>query len=225
MVSIRDFILFLKQPGFREQHEILSISSFFKLIWKSFLILFVIDIVAGIISSPFRYFDLFPQQKVFNHSLSNILKISLLMPVIEEFIFRLSLKINKINLSVTLSCVLFLLINRLDIYLAVSLSIILFVFLLVLFNSEPALITKADSYLDRHLNLFFYSQAVIFGLLHLFNYNLDIHLFFLFPFFVVGQILTGCFLGYLRLKYTNGIFLCISTHIFINSIYCLLLYH
>jgi hypothetical protein len=226
MIDIRDFILFMKKPSLGTPIDIISFSLVLKVIWKSFLILFLIDIIIGIlISTPLRYFDLFPSQKAFNLSLYNILKVALLLPVVEELIFRLPLKINKVNLSTSFSIVLFLSIYKLNIYLGISLSIILFGILFLLFQERSKILIKVDNFFSKYLNLFFYLQALIFGLLHLMNYDLDLKIFYLFPFYILSQILTGCFLGYLRLKYTYGIYLCIATHIVVNSIYCLLLYH
>jgi hypothetical protein len=226
MIEIRNFIQFLKQPSIGDQFNIISFSSFFKIVWKSFLILVVIDIIIGLgISAPLRYFDLFPAQKDFSPTLPNILKVSLLLPLFEELIFRLPLKISKINVSTTLSIIIFLSIYKLNIYLGISFSIILFVILLSLFQKETKILINVDTFFVNYFNLFFYSQALIFGFLHLMNYELDLKLFYLFPFFVLSQILTGCFLGYLRLKYSHGIYVCIATHIIVNSIYCFLLYH
>ena len=226
MFDFANFISFLKKPGFGEQFEIKSISSFLKLVLISFLILFVIDIITGLgISTPLRYFKLFPSLKEINYSSFNIFKISLLLPIIEELIFRLPLKISKVNIVIPLSIILFLFLYKFNIYVAVSLSIILSVFLCLSIKKESKLIYRIDILLTKHFGIFFYFQALIFGFLHLTNYWIDFKYFYLFPFLAINYIFTGCLFGYIRVKYNFGIFVCIVSHIFTNSIYCLVLFH
>jgi hypothetical protein len=154
MIDFSDFISFLKNPGFGKQFEIKSISSFFKLVWISFLILLAIDIITGLgISAPLRYFNLLPSQKGINYSLFNILKISLLLPIIEELIFRLPLRISKVNIAIPLSIILFLFLYKLfklNIYVALSLSIILFVFLILRIKKESDILDRGDIFFNKY---------------------------------------------------------------------------
>ena len=224
MLSLKEFILFLKQPNAEKQIEILTIKSFLILVWKSILILIAIDIIIGLlISMPLRYMELFPEQKEIDFSLNAYIKFSLLLPIIEESIFRLPLRISRNNLAISFSLILFIILNKLIIYLAISLSLSLLIALFIVITIKPEILNKVNSLSQRYFLLFFYIQAIIFGFLHLTNYKLDIQYFYLFPFFIIGYIVTGCFLGYLRVRYTYGIYLCIATHIAMNSLYCLLL--
>jgi len=224
MIDLRDFISFLKNPDFGKQFEIKSISSFFKLVWKSFLILFAISIITGLgISTPLKYFNLLPPQEEINFSLFNILKISLLLPIIEELIFRLPLRISKVNIATSSSLILFLIFNKLNIYVALSSSIVLFGFLFLRIKKESNILKRIDIFFTKYFSGFFYFQALVFGFLHLTNYRLDFKYFYLFPLFVINQIFTGCFFGYIRVRYTFGIYVCIVTHIVVNSIYCFVL--
>ena len=224
MIDLRDFISFLKNPDFGKQFEIKSISSFFKLVWKSFLILFAISIITGLgISTPLKYFNLLPPQEEINFSLFNILKISLLLPIIEELIFRLPLRISKVNIATSSSLILFLIFNKLNIYVALSSSIVLFGFLFLRIKKESNILKRIDIFFTKYFSGFFYFQALVFGFLHLTNYRLDFKYFYLFPLFVINQIFTGCFFGYIRVRYTFGIYVCIVTNIVVNSIYCFVL--
>jgi len=223
MLSLKEFILFLKQPNAEKQIEILTIKSFLILVWKSILILIAIDIIIGLlISMPLRYMELFPEQKEIDFSLNAYIKFSLLLPIIEESIFRLPLRISRNNLAISFGLILFIILNKLVIYLAISLSLSLLVALFIVIKIKPVL-NKVNSLSQRYFLLFFYIQAIIFGFLHLTNYKLDIQYFYLFPFFIIGYIVNGCFLGYLRVRYTYGIYLCITSHIVMNSLYCLLI--
>jgi hypothetical protein len=223
MIIIRDFILFLEKPDFGKQFEIKSFSSFIKIAWESFLILIAIDFVIGlVISTPLRYFSLLPSQKGINFSSLNILRFSLLVPIFEELIFRLPLRISKVNLTTPLSLILFFLLYKVNIYVALSLSIILFVILFFGIKKESDFYYRADYFMTKYFYGVFYFQALLFGFLHLTNYNLNYKYFYLFPFFVISYIFTGCFFGYIRIRYNYGIYVCIVTHIVLNSIYCLI---
>ena len=187
----------------------------------------VIDIIAGIlIVIPLRYFNLFPFLREFKFTPSNILKATLMFPIIEELIFRLPLKISKINLATSFSLIIFLVLNKWyfsNIYLALSFSFVLFLLLYISISSESSFLDRLTLSFTKHFWRFFYFQALIFGFLHLTNYIVDIRYFYLFPFIVISYISKGCLFGYLRIRFTYGIYLCIASHILVNSIYCFVL--
>ena len=229
MIDFSDFIIFLKNPSLEKQFDIKSLSSFLKMVWKSFLILLASDIILGLLfCGPLIYFNLFPSLKGINFSLFNILKISLLYPIVEELIFRLPLRYSKFNLVLSFSILISLLVfKRLisNVYLAITLSLILYFSLSLLFRKDSLFLIKIINFFILKFRVVFYFQALLFGFLHLANYNITFKYFYLFPLFIMNYIFTGFFWGYLRVRYSNGIYLCIASHIFINSIYCLVLLH
>jgi len=226
MFDFTDLISFLKNPEIGKQFEIKTFYSFLKLVLITFLILFFIDVIIGLgISTPMRYFKLIPSQKEVVYSPFNIFKISFLLPIIEELIFRLPLKISKTTIAIPLSIILFLFLYKLNLYIAISLPIILFVFLFLRIKEGSDFIKKAVIFFTKYFFILFYFQALIFGFLHLTNYRLDFNFFYLFPFFIVSYVLTGCLFGYIRVRYTFGIYVCIVSHIVINSTYCFVLSH
>jgi len=228
-IDLRDFITFLTNPSPGEHYEINSISNFLRLVWKSFLVLMVIDIIAGIlIVIPLRHFNLFPSLREFKLSVSNILKITLIFPIVEELIFRLPLRISKINLATSFSLMIFAVSNKWcfsNIYLALSFSIALFILLYIGTLRESSFLDIFTSYLTNHFWRFFYFQSLFFGFLHITNYIVDFRYFYLFPFIVLSYIFKGFLFGYLRIRFTYGIYLSIATHVVVNSIYSLILFH
>ena len=225
MKVLKDFVTFLKRPSLENQIGENTIPLFITLIWRSFLIILLIDaLVFFTISSPLKYFNLFPSQIEINLSFYSILKLSLLFPITEELIFRLPLLISRINLAISISLISFVLLIKLNIYLSISLSLSLLITILFVIKKESNIFYNLKYLSTRYFLIIFYSQAIIFGLLHLNNYRLDIHYFYLFPFYVTSQIIIGCFFGYLRVRYSFGIWLCIVTHVVINSVNCLLLF-
>lgn len=224
---LRDLFTFLIYPNQGEQYDINSISIFLRLVWKSFLFLMVIDIIAGIlIVIPLRYFNLFPSLKEIKFTPVHILKITLIFPIIEELIFRLPLKISKINLASSFSLAMFLVLNKWcfsHIYLALSFSLVLFLSLYIWIRKKPSFLNKLTHFFTNNFGMVFYFQALIFGFLHLTNYIVDFRYFYLFPFIVISYISKGCFFGYLRVRFNYGIYLCIASHMVVNSIYCFVL--
>ena len=227
MVSLKEFYLYIKHPDPIEKIGIYSFKSFLILVWESFFILFLFDIIFGLVLSiPLRYLNLFPVQKEINYSLYIILKFSILLPIIEELIFRLPLKISKINLATSFSLIVFIVLNKWcfsDVYMALGSSMVLFLSLNIGISKESWVCNKMTHFLTDNFLAFFYFQALIFGFLHLTNYIIDIRYFYLFPFIVISYISKGCLFGYLRVRFKNGIYLCIASHIVANSIYCLIL--
>ncbi len=187
----------------------------------------VIDIIAGIlIVTPLRYFNLFPFLREIKFTPSNILKATLIFPIIEELIFRLPLKISKINLVTSFNLIIFLVLKKWcfsNIYLSLSLSLVLFLLLYISISGESSFLNRLTHFFTNHFWMFFYFQAMIFGFLHLTNYIVDFRYFYLFPFIVISYISKGCLFGYLRIRFTYGIYLCIASHILVNSIYCFVL--
>lgn len=227
MFDFKHFIIFLKNPNLENQFDINSLSSFLKLVWKSFLILLVGDIILGLIfCGPLIYLKVFPSLKEINFSLINSLKIILFFPIIEELIFRLPLRSSRFNLILSFSILISLIVFKWlisNVYLAISLLLVLSLSLYLLIREDSIYLINLINFLTAKFRVVFYIQASVFGLLHLTNYNLEFKYFYLFPLFIMNYIFTGCFWGYLRVKYVNGIYLCIASHIFINSIYFLIL--
>jgi len=229
MNEFKVFLLFLKNPGIDNQVEIESFSTFLKITWKSFLVLLVIDILTGIIFvAPLIHYNLFPSLKPIDFNFYNILKITLIAPVIEELIFRLPLKSSISNVVLSLSLLASLLFRKWvisNILITVFVLLILYFSFLMIIQKTSHLKIILEDLLSHNFRRIFYFQALFFGFLHLPNFNLDFKYFYLFPIFILNYIFIGGYWGYLRIRYSYGLILCISSHILINSIYFLILMH
>jgi hypothetical protein len=223
MFLLNDFISFIKRPTIQTPIKLGNILLFSKTILFGVLILILIDITSGFIIFPLKYFSLFPTLKPFQYNTYNILRVTLILPIVEELVFRLPLRISKINLIVFLSMVCFISLYKVNIFIAGFLSVMIILLGLNLIRSKSIYLVFLNKLILANFPIFFFTQAIIFGGLHLFNYDLLLKNLFILPFIVLGQILTGMFLGFLRVKYSNGIILCISIHILINTLYCLIL--
>jgi hypothetical protein len=223
MILLKDFINFLKTPTALLPIELGNAKMFLINVVYGGLILILIDISAGLIITPLKYFSLLPSLKPFHYTSYNILRLVLILPIVEELIFRLPLRISKINLIVFLSMVCFLLLYKFNILITVSSISIIVLFGIFFLKNNSNLLSFLNKLLFAYFPYFFFAQAIIFGVLHLFNYDLYLKHIFIFPFIILSQFITGLFLGFIRMRYTKGILLCILIHISVNSLYCLIL--
>lgn len=151
-----------------------------------------------------------------------ILLIVFVIPLIEEVIFRLLLKVNKINVSISLSLWLLLLIkngkitevnfNNYEIYFKLFIVIL---FGLILY--KLALSDKIVRYLATKEKVLFYFSVLSFGLVHITNikeFHWQLSLFY--PFFVLPQIFMGYFIAKLRIE--QGFIWGLLFHVVINAI-------
>ena len=220
MFNRHDFISYLKHPTLeRKENNIGNGVSVLKLVGQAYLFyLFVIVIGTLPLIVTLHFLELLPEYKPIDLNALNIFKITLVAPIFEELIFRLPLKFSKINLTVSLGLFLYLITRKIDIILAVSLTALFLGFMILSLIKESEFQPGTKKLFSKYFQHVFYFQAVIFGFLHLPNFYLDFRYFYLFPLFIVSYIFIGCILGYLRVVYTNGLYICIILHMFTNTI-------
>ena len=74
-----------------------------------------------------------------------------------------------------------------------------------------------QKYILRHFRFFFYLSSIIFGLIHIFNYEpINVRLLILTPIIIAPNIIAGLILGYVRMKF--GIIYSILLHAAINTL-------
>ena len=100
--------------------------------------------------------------------------------------------------------------------------ILLCIFLTIGSASLVTLINKNirsvfQAFILRHFRFFFYLSSILFGLIHIFNYEpVSIKLLILAPIIIAPNIIAGLILGYIRMKF--GIIYSILLHIAINTL-------
>jgi len=149
----------------------------------------------------------------------------LIAPPLEEVLFRLPLRYTPVNLTLPLSLWLLIILGLfggLEVIPAISLlplfclTFIGCVFLRIWLKEKmPA--TPIHQQYEKRIGWFFYGSALIFGLIHIPNYQLINHsVLLLAPLLVSPQILLGIFFAFIRLRY--GFWWCIFTHAFHNGL-------
>lgn len=135
--------------------------------------------------------------------------IALVIPLIEEFVFRLHLRPTKVNLGISVvAIIIFSILN----FLPKNCSAVLMTFigalgvlLLILYFAFSGRINPViEERWQRKYLIVFYITAVIFGGGHILNYKLSLSLLIFSPLVVAPQIFLGVNIGYLRVRYGFG---------------------
>jgi hypothetical protein len=141
-------------------------------------------------------------------------------PIVEEIIFRLPLKIKKLNLFISLA-VAFLFFYYLSAIssMATLKFFLIFIPYLICLGFLIFFVVKTsflENFKEKYYIFYFYGLSVIFGLLHLTNFIEDVpnKLILFSPIFTFFQIISGVFLSYTRIKY--GLIWSIALHMIIN---------
>ena len=135
-----------------------------------------------------------------------LIVVLLLGPLVEEIIFRLPLRLRKINLGLAVFIATFWILHSkvfpLDFYAAkmyqdFGLSVLTVG--LVWLAPVRWLQTVQTSY----FKYFFYFSVIAFGLMHISNFTtLNTEVLFFYPIYVLPQLVMGIFLGYIRIRYS-----------------------
>jgi len=156
--------------------------------------------------------------------LKAIAYICLLGPLLEETVFRLSLTLKKQQVAIAVAFALFVILNMmpqlkaLNIWVNVGIRISgviggYFLFINLLPNN--IILQKRT-----HIRLIIIS-ILVFGLVHITNFSpLHWRIIYIYPLFVLPQLLMGWAITYIRFK--NGFFWALALHVIINGVSTLL---
>ena len=147
--------------------------------------------------------------------------IAIIIPFIEEIIFRLPLNLKKSSIALSIS-VLYLRfsgnflthifnLSKTEDLIKVITAVIIFIVLLSSLNQD-----KLNNLKKYHYKFIFYFIAIAFGLIHIINFHqINYYLIIFYPFFVLPQFFMGFLIGNIRIKY--GFIWGWALHILINS--------
>ena len=206
---MNDFFKFLSRPNFSGEFRKPSIADLFLpfILYLVFAIPLgvVLFIISGLLEVSPKLLQLNLQERIIYGIL--------LTPLIEEIFFRLIYVFKKKNLYIVIFsslCLITVFIIRSEFHkVYLFLSIFFFVVLLLLsFKTSSA-------FFENHFKLFFYALAVLFAVLHIFNFSgIDSVKHLLIIFLVIPQFVLGIILGYLRINY--GFLYAVGFHTIIN---------
>ncbi len=179
--SIKDVLYFLKKPT--DQENIIQSKS---QIIKILLLLLVLDIlIMAPLTALIETFSKFGWVNIENHQITLLLDILpiwvvllltiILIPFIEEIIFRLPLRFKRNYL----------------------LKLIIYIF-----HGKNSTITNSiQEFWNKKYAYIFYFSALVFASIHIFNYDLKSTIIYLLPILILPQFVLSLFIGYLRVRY------------------------
>ena len=141
--------------------------------------------------------------------------VAIIAPFLEEVIFRLSLVFNPLNISLSVSTLISLIINKLFCPLISILSFFL-VFILI-YKLALTYEQKIIAFWNKNFKYIFYFLALSFGLVHISNYNyIKFSQYFMAPILVLPQLILGFLLSFTRIYYKKGFLICVIIHCLMN---------
>ena len=152
----------------------------------------------------------------------DFLYILIAAPILEEIMFRLPLKFNRINVFVALlTFYFFFYLRYAGLYasfwgsqLVITIIFIAFCWFVVFFLFKNSFYETINT---KYYGFLFYLLAISFGLLHITNFieYVPQNLILFSPIFAFNQVISGIFLGYIRVK--KGMIWSIALHVCFNT--------
>jgi membrane protease YdiL (CAAX protease family) len=199
---------------------------FISYLFGTFIIILVILVILNPIDLLLtKYFHFESILKLISQSHKNIIAYPFYImifigPFTEEILFRLGLKLTKFNISIFIGSIFYLLLGGKTINFDIQNQFLIYYIVISFIISVISYLyfpSKILDFLNKKKNWLITISIFLFGLLHILNIKiLHWQLLFLYPFFVLPQIIMGYFITNLRLKYgfVWGFFL----HAFFNTI-------
>jgi membrane protease YdiL (CAAX protease family) len=152
--------------------------------------------------------------------------ICIIGPVFEELIFRLLLSFKKQHVAISVLVALFYFGGTIyhphQLILKIGLEILIATVVIIL--CQIYIPDGAFNLSPQRKRLFIILSIILFGLMHVFNYRpIDLKIIWIYPVFVIPQLLMGWAISYTRLK--NGFVWGIALHCIINMVSTGLSYH
>jgi membrane protease YdiL (CAAX protease family) len=151
------------------------------------------------------------------HYWKYLISIGIFAPILEEVIFRLPLIFNPINISLSVSTLLALIVHKVSNGLLSIITLILFFSIVYHFSTIYNL--GFLSFWTKNFRFIFYLLSLIFGLVHISNYKfIEVSQYFIAPILILPQLMLAFILSYTRLYYKKGFLICILIHSLMNMI-------
>lgn len=215
-----DFWTFLKNPTYLPQQRVFSLSLAFKL-FISFFIIRLVGILLEIKGfHPLVFYltgqEIQKQQHPDLGIMSMLVGSLVSAPLFEEIAYRWGLRFSPVRTAVSLGLIVFYwlpyggtystaslmsVISEPGFYLMLGMGVVVALTAFALFRMDY-FEHRVGRWWERNFGPVFYSSALLFGLMHIFNVSdLTLTVVTLAPLITFQQILLGLFNGYVRMKY------------------------
>ena len=218
LIIILRFWTFLRQPYYTDHAVSVSITPL-RWLWQLFKVNFGITLFVTII--PVTLAKLieqltslnFHQDHVYSTPYQALFFLVIFAPIIEEGVFRLSLRLSPFNLAFMIGLVgAYLALPVLSSWFQFNTYIVLAIASCVLFMPTFILVIRQASIIEwlyprfkKHFRWIYYFLSISFGFIHLSNFeNITLFHYLLIPLLTLPQLCSGFFWGYIRMRYGIG---------------------
>lgn len=217
---MKELFHFLISPTSNPNTININIGQSVKLAFRWFTKALLLALLCNIPRFIIYFFDLGPIKSALIEKPLDILAVAIIMPILEESIFRLPLKFKPCYFIISLS---------LFIYCILPISYGYYKSLII--ASIAGIITSITIYSNKNksqaifsyiyhskFHIIFYFYTLFFGFMHIANYpNLGFIHILLSPLIILPQLILGAIIGYVRVKYNHGFIMAIIIHILCNT--------
>ncbi len=200
---MKDFFKYIKNPIPLEKNERFTLNIYL----KTMGLCLVLSYSASVFKILLNIHGLLPEYR--NPEVNSTILFFVLvafLPLIEEILLRLNLKISKLNIAAFLSVLTTLIVkliflHGIQIYIYL-IAIPVFVPIYYIINRSNLPTHKIETFWKSNFKYIFHFSAIAFGMMHLFNFEtIKWWMIALSPLLVAPQITAGYILGYIRMRY------------------------
>jgi membrane protease YdiL (CAAX protease family) len=223
MFEPSEFLQFLKKPQYPyiEAKETSVIPTAIKIYLVALLFIGLINFLNTTILHAFFVLPVDKSLEVpenwKDHIWGFFLLVAIIAPFMEEVIFRLSLVFDPLNISLSGSTIISLVLNKLSYHLIAIISFLL-VFILI-YKLATTYKQKMIAFWRKNFKYIFYFLSLLFGLVHIGNYKCtDTSQYLLTSILIFPQLAIGFVLSFTRVYYKKGFLIGIIIHCLMNSV-------
>jgi hypothetical protein len=138
-------------------------------------------------------------------------------PIMEEVIFRLPLISDPVNISLSISTIVALILHK--VFKGIFPIIVFLMLFCIITQVASTYKLNLVSFWNKNFKYIFYSLSIVFGLVHIGNFKyIDMSQYFMVPVLILPQLILGFILSFTRLYYKKGFLICVFIHCLMNLI-------
>jgi len=202
---MNSFFQYIKNPFQPENREQFTLNLYL----RTMGLCFVLFVLSSFVLVPLKMAGLLPTYWIPTPEINSFLLLfaaTVFVPLIEEVLFRLNLKISKINIALFLSLLItvtvkIIFLRGVQIYIYIG-AIPIFGLIYFIIDRANLPMQRIETFWKSHFKFIFHFAAITFGMLHLTNFEtIKWWMIAISPLLAAPYISLGYVLGYIRMKH------------------------